>query len=523
MSRTERALDRVLHFLDAFANRFWGWRWNPLYQSGTIAAAMLLVLLISGVYLLLFYRVSSPSASVAGLAADPWLGSWIRSLHRYATDIFVLAAVLHAVRMFAQSRSWGRRTLAWISGLALLGVGIASAWTGFVMAWDSFGERLALDGVRLFDALPIFSEPLSRIFAGDSPVPSAFFFVTTFLHIALPLTMGAGLWIHVSRVARPTLLPPRRMLWTLVGALVLLSVAVPAALGDAADPFRLPTSTPTSLVFAWWLPLSERVAPAVTWMVFGLVVLGGLLVPRIARRPREGALAPSVVDPALCTGCNQCPQDCPWEAITMVARTDGRPTLVALVDPAKCVSCGICAASCAPMGVGPPGRTGRNQLAVVRSAVLPELSGSADAPIVAAVCSRTPARHVEALRARGAYIHTVSCAGNLHTSVIEVALRGGAPGVIVYACPPRDCVGREGPKWLHERVYNDREAELQARVDRRRVRIATAAPGGLGGVLASFDAFASDLAQLAQPSRAGVGEVELECESLSMTTGGDVG
>ena len=179
MSRTERALDRVLHFLDAFANRFWGWRWNPLYQSGTIAAAMLLVLLISGVYLLLFYRVGSPSASVAGLAADPWLGSWIRSLHRYATDIFVLAAVLHAVRMFAQSRSWGRRTLAWISGLALLGVGIASAWTGFVMAWDSFGERLALDGVRLFDALPIFSEPLSRIFAGDSPVPSAFFFVTT--------------------------------------------------------------------------------------------------------------------------------------------------------------------------------------------------------------------------------------------------------------------------------------------------------------------------------------------------------
>jgi coenzyme F420-reducing hydrogenase delta subunit len=154
--------------------------------------------------------------------------------------------------------------------------------------------------------------------------------------------------------------------------------------------------------------------------------------------------------------------------------------------------------------------------------VLPALSASADAPIVAAVCSRTPARHVEALRARGAYIHTVTCAGNLHTSVIEIALRGGAPGVIVYGCPPRDCVGREGPKWLNERVYNDREAELQARVDRRRVRIATAAPGDLGGVLESFDAFASDLARLAQPSRAVVGEVELECESLSMTTGGDV-
>jgi hypothetical protein len=70
-------------------------------------------------------------------------------------------------------------------------------------------------------------------------------------------------------------------------------------------------------------------------------------------------------------------------------------------------------------------------------------------------------------------------------------------------------------------VYNDREAELQARVDRRRVRIATAAPGDLGGVLESFDAFASDLALLAQPSRSGVDEMELECEPLSMTMGGD--
>jgi hypothetical protein len=53
----------------------------------------------------------------------------------------------------------------------------------------------------------------------------------------------------------------------------------------------------------------------------------------------------------------------------MVPRSDGAPGLVALVDPALCVSCGICAGSCAPMGVGPPGRTGRDQLAGVREFV----------------------------------------------------------------------------------------------------------------------------------------------------------
>ena len=48
----------------------------------------------------------------------------------------------------------------------------------------------------------------------------------------------------------------------------------------------------------------------------------------------------------------------------MVPREDGKKfAFQSYVNPDLCVSCGICAASCAPMGVGPPGRTGRDQLA----------------------------------------------------------------------------------------------------------------------------------------------------------------
>ena len=123
-----------------------------------------------------------------------------------------------------------------MSGLFLFGAGLVCAWTGFVMAWDTFGERLAIEGGRLLDVLPIFSEPLSRIFAGDGPVPSAFFFVNLFVHIALPLGLGAGLWLHVSRLARPVLLPPRRLMWAMIGALTIASVLLPA-------PHWLPYST----------------------------------------------------------------------------------------------------------------------------------------------------------------------------------------------------------------------------------------------------------------------------------------
>jgi ferredoxin len=467
---------------------------------------MLLVLIVTGLYLVFLYRVGSPATSVAHIAADPWLGAWMRSLHRYATDVFIVAAVLHLLRIFAQARSWGPRTLAWVSGLVLFGSGMVCAWTGFVMAWDSFGERLARDGARLLDALPIFSEPLSRIFAGDGPVPSAFFFVNLFIHIGLPLAMGAMLWLHVSRLARPSLLPPKRVTWTIVGALTAAAVILPATLGPPASAFRLAPATPIDLIAAWWLPLSERLTPGTAWATAVLFGIVALIVPRLARREREGSWAPSVVDARLCTGCNQCPQDCPWEAITMVARDDDRPTLVARVDPSRCVSCGLCAGSCAPMGVGPPGRTGRDQLGLLRDNVLPNLASIGVMPPVAICCSQAPVSHVAAIRDNGAYIHEVSCAGNLHSSVIERFLRSGVPGVLVYACPPRDCVGREGPKWLEARIYQDREAELQARVDRRRVRIATLAPGDLHGTIAAYDGFMRDLAALHPPTR----ESELE-------------
>lgn len=204
----------------------------------------------------------------------------------------------------------------------------------------------------------------------------------------------------------------------------------------------------------------------------------------------------------------------------MVKRDDDRPTLVALVDPTRCVSCGICAGSCSPMGVGPAGRTGRDQLGGLRSAVLPDLASAgfgADGdlpPIVAVCCEQAPASHVAALRARGARVHAVSCVGNLHTSVIELFVRQGAPGVIVCGCPPRDCISREGPKWLHERVFNDREAELQPRVDRRRVRLATLVPGGRRASLAAFDDFARELAALDRATRETDIDLDVVCDPV---------
>jgi coenzyme F420-reducing hydrogenase delta subunit/Pyruvate/2-oxoacid:ferredoxin oxidoreductase delta subunit len=500
MRRVERGARRITRLLDGVAHRLYGWRANPLHQSGALAAWLLLVLTATGLYLLLFYRLGAPADSVQRLARDPWLGAWVRSLHRYATDAFVVAALLHAVRLAGQAREWGPRLRAWSTGVVLLIVGLACAWTGFVMAWDSFGARLAIEGARLFDALPLLSEPVGRIFAGAQPPPGAFFFINLFVHIALPLGMGIILWVHVSKVARPVLIPPRALRWQVTGVLTAVAIAWPAALGPAAVPLALHAATPLNVATAWWLPLAEPSAPGIVWAAFfgaGTLVL---LVPWLARRARTASWSPSVVDPRRCTGCDQCTQDCPWEAIAMVPRDDARQSLVARVDPTRCVSCGICAGSCAPMGVGPPGRAGRDQLAALEASLGVELRRSpTEGRVVVMCCAQTPQLARAHFIAAGVLLQETPCVGSVHTSVIERCLQRGASGVMLVGCPPRDCVGREGPKWLEARVLHDREAELQSRVDRRRVRLVTVAAGLEDEGASELATFQRELLALAPP------------------------
>ncbi len=511
LDTAERAARKTLAAADRWMNRVYGARWNPLYASGAIVVGLLAVVLITGLYLLFFYRIGAPYESVARITDQVWLGRWIRSLHRYASDAAVVAVVVHAFRMFAQGRSWGSRALAWVSGLILLFVLLVSGWTGYVMVWDWQGWMLAAEGARFLDVLPLFSEPISRLFVGAEPLPAAFFFLNLFLHIALPIGVGLILWLHVSRVARPTLLPPPALRWTLLVLLVGVSVLWPIGMAGEADPLRLPGSVELDFFYSFWLPLTRDLPAWVVWLGGAVLAGAAVAVPWLVRPSESAAPPPSFVDERLCTGCSTCYEDCPYEAIAMVPRADGdeaRSALVARVDPALCVSCGICAGSCAPMGVGPPGRTGRDQLAGVKAFVAEHGIGETDVrvaddvkvaggpidPVVVVGCDRSAVG--SAAEVDDVVVYPVTCAGNLHTSVVEYLVRSGAAGVFIVACPERDCWSREGPKWLEQRLYHDREAELQDRVDRRRVRLVNRAAGEDPELRRQLAAFQADLARL---------------------------
>jgi ferredoxin len=507
---TLRLLRTGLGRADALFDRLYSARYNPLYRSGTIVVALFVVLLGTGLYLLLYYRIGAPYASVARIESQAWMGAWVRALHRYASDAAVVAVGVHALRMLLQGRSWGARTLAWLSGLALTALLFVLGWTGFVMVWDVQGLVLAQEGARILDALPIFSEPVARTFLGERPMPGAFFFLNYFLHIALPLGVGLALWVHVSKVARPTLLPPRRAGWTLVGLLFALAVAWPLGMAPEADPGTLPGHVPLDWFFGFWLPVTRELPPWAVWLSGGALAALAATAP-LWTRPRAAARpTPSRVDPRLCVGCEQCFLDCPYEAIAMIPRDDDRPGLVANVNPDLCVSCGICAGSCAPMGVGPAGRDGRDQLARVRRFLADARPGATDIVLVA--CGQGAGDLGRMERFGGAMVYAVSCVGSLHTSVVELLVRAGAGGVLVAACPGPDCTNREGPKWTAERLFEGREAELQDRVDRARVRMVEAGFGDRRAVGLALAAFREDVLALHRSAAEEDPDVEAACD-----------
>jgi len=132
--------------------------------------------------------------------------------------------------------------------------------------------------------------------------------------------------------------------------------------------------------------------------------------------------------------------------------------------------------------------------------------------VVLVACSRGAGGAAQETHYLGAPVFPVSCAGSLHTSVIEYLVRAGAGGVLVMSCPPRDCWNREGVTWLEERVYHDREAELKARVDRRRVRIASAGAHEPLRVATELASFRDEVSRMETASAEQDIKIDVECE-----------
>jgi coenzyme F420-reducing hydrogenase delta subunit/ferredoxin len=507
--RALAAAGRLYQWSEVLLDRLVSPALNPLYHTGTIAVFSLAVALVTGVYLFLFYRVGTEAAhrSIEDIMGHPFLvGSLMRSLHRYSSDAAIVAAALHGLKMFLNDRFWGARWIGWVSGLSLIALVWVTGATGYWLVWDVQAQILSLTTAKFLDVLPVFGEPLVRTFLDAARIQNFLFFLVLFIHITIPLLIGAAYWLHVMRLSRARFMPPSVVLWVTGAGLLVASVLRPALSGPPADLGRLPGMVPVDWFYFFYFPLTA-LEPRVGWaLVMGSAAVT-LVLPWVLRGapPRRAR-----VENIACSGCSRCWKDCPFEAVMMVPRHDGtRYKQVAVINPAKCVGCGICVGACDSAGIV----LGDEPVSLLGGAVTERLrraeaTAQGRPPVVVYAC-----RLMAALGPRlspdgappglpGVTVMGLPCVGTIHPEMLVKSLTSGAAGVFVAGCVPEDCPYREGSLWLTERLASRRQPVAKD-LPEGRVRVRWYSPVEVSRLLRDVGAFQRGLSPVVESPPAG--------------------
>jgi quinol-cytochrome oxidoreductase complex cytochrome b subunit/ferredoxin/coenzyme F420-reducing hydrogenase delta subunit len=455
---------------------------NPLANLGAIACLLFAILLVSGVYLFVVFNTSVTGAwsAIDALSRlQPFPGGWLRSLHRYAADAFLIVTLLHLLREGVLARYTRFRRMTWLTGLPLLLLMYISGIGGFWLNWDRLGQYSAIASAEMFDALPLLSGSMARNFLGVDSVSDRLFSLLIFVHLGVPLLLLFGLWFHLQRITRPAVLPPRALSIGVLLTLALLAALLPVMSQAPADLATVPSTLKLDWILLHLHPLAELLSPAVAWALIGGVLLLLLALP--LRRERAQPVA--VVDADNCNGCRRCVADCPYAAITLEAHPNGKAgRQIAVVAAERCASCGICAGSCpsaTPFRSARELTTGidmpQQPIGVLREQLESALAGTGRGRLVVFGCNH--GADLSQLDDSRVARFSLLCIGLLPPSFVEYALRFGASGVIVAGCSTGGCAFRLGERWTAERLAGTREPQLRASVPRERLRMVYAGRG----------------------------------------------
>ncbi len=191
---------------------------NPLRQLGALGFHLFWVIVVSGVYVYIFYdtSVDGAHASVEALTHGQWwAGGVMRSLHRYASDAFVAVLVVHLLRELMLGRFSGFRWYSWLTGVPLLWLALTSGIVGYWLVWDRLALFVGVATTEWFAWLPGFGAGAGAQFPGRGRSP------TGCSRCWCSCTSGCRwcccwMWMHIQRLdATGDRRRPRLALWTL--------------------------------------------------------------------------------------------------------------------------------------------------------------------------------------------------------------------------------------------------------------------------------------------------------------------
>ena len=304
---------------------------HPTFLFGEVALFCLVVLVITGVFLTLFYvpdatpvvyegtyaplrgeTMSAAYRSVLELSFDVRAGLVMRQMHHWAALVFVAAIVVHQLRVFFTGAFRKPRELNWVIGIGLLVFTLAMGITGYSLPDD----LLSGTGLRIIYsvviAIPFVGPWIAFLFfGGEFPTEAIVSRLFVFHILLLPALLVGGVLTHLAVLWRQKHTQYRageaseenvvgKAFWPSQvfksTGLMLLTAAVLALLGGLVQinpvwtfgPFDATRVSAPSQPdwYVGWLDGALRLFPPIEFTLFGITLpspfIPGVLLPGLA-------------------------------------------------------------------------------------------------------------------------------------------------------------------------------------------------------------------------------------------------
>ena len=178
------------------------------FYLGTVVAVLFSILCVTGLIQMFHYVPSVERAywSVKDLHFITPFGWFIRSLHRISAYLMVIFAFLHMCRVYYTGAfKKGRKNLTngwinWMTGILLLVLTLAMAYTGYVLPWDQVGYWGATIGTNIMKSIPVIGNGIRQFAIGGTEIGQAFLTRIYAIHVFLfPLLTALFISYHFWR------------------------------------------------------------------------------------------------------------------------------------------------------------------------------------------------------------------------------------------------------------------------------------------------------------------------------------
>jgi len=173
---------------------------NIWYFFGSLALLVLVMQLLTGIFLTMYYKVGAATAfdSVEFIMREVPYGWLIRYLHSTGASAFFLVIYLHMYRALLYGSYKAPRELLWLFGMIIYLALMAEAFLGYVLPWGNMSFWAATVIINLFGTIPFIGPGLVEWIRGDYGIADATLNRFFSLHVvAVPLVLLLLVALHL--------------------------------------------------------------------------------------------------------------------------------------------------------------------------------------------------------------------------------------------------------------------------------------------------------------------------------------